>query len=114
MKKLAIISACMLMLGGCASRQLKCRFVAIDMHGRIMPKQTKQMHSHWHKGMGNCTTMIYALAEGYVTETITGDQAGVEIRGPKKKRLELQKMIKNEQGSQQQAQHFPVMTTLAE
>lgn len=92
MKPLAALS--LLLLVGCAShRQLRCRFVAVNGRGEIMPAATTKMHSHWHGGFAACAAMIEGLANGTIEETITGDEAGVEVKGPKAQRLRLKRFF---------------------
>jgi hypothetical protein len=74
-------------------KQIACRFVAVDGHGNILKTPTANMHSHWHPGVGNCAGMIQALETGLVTETVTGDQAGVEVKGSKAERLRLKQLF---------------------
>lgn len=86
--------AAALLLSGCASHKpLACRFVAVDNQGNVLKQPTAAMHSHWHKGELNCATMIEALADGFVSETVNGHKAGVEVRGPKEERLKLKRMF---------------------
>jgi|SRR5579864_2870283 len=88
LRRLLIISV--ILLSGCAShKQLRCRFVAVDGRGKLLKAQTARMHSHWHQGFGPCVSMIEALAAGVVVETSTGNQAGVQAKGPKEMRLRL-------------------------
>ena len=116
--KLSGLLLLMLLGCGCAShQQLACRFVAVDGRGNVLKAPTAQMHSHWHKGAGNCESMIGALASGLVTETITGNKAGVEVRGPKEKRLLLKRLFEPLPAERQgvaQVGRFPVLMELAE
>jgi hypothetical protein len=94
-----LILASVLLLSGCAAKQqLRCRFIAVDGQGAMLHSQTTKMHSHWHKGFRSCSTMIEALANGTVVETVTGDQPGVQVKGSKKERLRLKKHFDAEPG----------------
>jgi hypothetical protein len=119
MKKLAIIGA--LLLSGCAAhRQLACRFIAVDSHGKLLRSQTALMHSHWHKGYSSCAAMITALATGAVVETITGDQPGVQVKGSSAERLRLKRFFEpnpaplEAQGIAAERPHFKTLMEIAE
>jgi hypothetical protein len=93
MKPLAIATLTLGLVGCASHRQIACRFVAVDERGTILKAPTAQMHSHWHNGFSNCSSMIGALQDGYVTATITGDKAGVEVKGPKAERMKLKQLF---------------------
>lgn len=92
--KTLTLAALMIACSGCAAhKQLACRFVAVDRQGTILKQPTSAMHSHWHKGLPNCESMIDALASGLIQETTTGNIAGVEVRGPKALREKLKRLM---------------------